>query len=201
MNLNQERVRKFLTQEMIPGKWYEVKELINLFESKYSEFTSMDKEPLPSEPKRPRWHRLVTNAPRMSPGREDYGDNSWVELRTRKLGHNREYSIAPKDIVEESILSQIRFDDDSGYVYAVINPAWPVWVKIGMTIDIHSRIDAYQTYSPCKDYQVANSVEVVNRRYSENIAHKWASDKATDTSGEWFKISLTEVADILARLE
>ena len=201
MNLNQGVIKEILSQEMVPGKWYEVKELIELLESKYKGFTTWDKEPLASEPQRPRWHRLVTNTVRLSPGREDYDDGSWVELRTRRPKRNFQYSIAPKDLVEEEILRQVRSDDGSGHVYAVTNPAWPEWVKIGMTIDIHARIDAYQTYSPNKDYHVAESVEVSNRRYSENLAHRRASDRSTGFSGEWFKVPLTEVVDILASLD
>ena len=92
MTLNQDIIKEMLSEEMTPGQWYEVKQLIKLFEAKYSNFTSWDKEALPSEPHRPRWHRLVTNAVRMSPGRDDYDDNSWVSLRTRKPSRNYQYS-------------------------------------------------------------------------------------------------------------
>lgn len=200
MTLNQDVIKEMLSEEMTPGQWYEVKELIKLFEEKFSNFTSWDKEALPSEPHRPRWHRLVTNAVRMSPGRDDYDDNSWVSLRTRKPSRNYQYSISPKDPIEEAILRHMREDDGSGHVYLVTNPAWPDWVKIGMSADIQARIDAYQTYSPAKDYIIADSVVVDDRRFSENLAHRRASDIARNSSGEWFELDLNNAIDILHSL-
>tara|TARA_Y100000588_G_scaffold385045_1_gene477575 strand:+ start:618 stop:965 length:348 start_codon:yes stop_codon:yes gene_type:complete len=85
MNLNEQRIQEILSAAMKVGKRYEVRELIELFESTYTKFTSWDTEPVPSEPQRPRWHRLVTNAVRRSPDNDDYSDNSWVGLRTRKM--------------------------------------------------------------------------------------------------------------------
>lgn len=200
MNLNQEIIKELLNQEMTPGEWYEVKDLIHLMESCYKEFTSWDMDAIPAEPHRPRWHRLVTNAVRMSPGRDDYDDHSWVELRTSRPKRNFQYSIAPKDPVEEELIRTTRFDDGSGHVYAIINPAWPGWIKIGMTIDLDRRLDAYQTYSPKKDYSVAYSIEVRDRRLFENLAHRMASDASTSSSGEWFELPLSEVSSILASI-
>lgn len=200
MTLNQDIIKEMLSEEMTPGQWYEVKELIKLFEAKYSNFTPWDKQALPSEPHRPRWHRLVTNAVRMSPSRDDYDDNSWVSLRTRKPSRNYQYSISPKDPIEEAILRHMREDDGSGHVYLVTNPAWPDWVKIGMSADIQARIDAYQTYSPAKDYIIADSIVVNDRRFSENLAHRRASDIARNSSGEWFELGLNNAIDILHSL-
>ena len=197
MNLNQEIIKDFLSREMAPGRWYEVKDLIALMEDRYKGFTPWDREAVPSEPQRPRWHRLVTNSVRLSPGRDDYDDDSWVELRTRRPKRNFQYSIAPRDPVEEELIRRVRFDDGSGHVYAITNPAWPGWVKIGMTIDIDGRLAAYQIYSPGKDYSVAHSVEVRDRRRSEAFAHRRASDASAGVSGEWFKIPMAEAANIL----
>ena len=144
MNLNEQRIQEILSAALKVGKWYEVRELIELVESTYTKFTSWDTEPVPSEPQRPRWHRLVTNAVRRSPGRDDYSDNSWVELRTRKMARNFQYGIKPKDLVEAQLVREARNDDGSGFVYAITNPSWPGWVKIGMTIDMDARLAAYQ---------------------------------------------------------
>ena len=54
MSLNQEVIKEFLNQEMIPGRWYEVKDLIALMEDRYKGFTPWDREAVPSEPQRPR---------------------------------------------------------------------------------------------------------------------------------------------------
>ncbi len=116
MNLNEQRIQEILSAAMKVGKWYEVRELIELFESTYTKFTSWDTEPVPSEPQRPRWHRLVTNAVRRSPGRDDYSDNSWIGLRTRKMARNFQYGIKPNDLVEAQLFREARNDDGSGFV-------------------------------------------------------------------------------------
>lgn len=201
MNLNQEIIKEFLSREMTPGQWYEVKDLITLMDDRYTHFTIWDLEPIPSEPQRPRWHRLVTNSVRLSPGRDDYDDDSWVELRTRRPKRNFQYSIASIDPVEQQLVSEARIDNGSGHIYAITNPAWPDWVKIGMTIDIDGRLAAYQTYSPGNDYSVAFSVEVVDRRRSEALAHRKTSDLSAAESGEWFKVPLSEVTSILSSLD
>ena len=201
MNLNQDSIMKMLCKWMEPGKWYEVKELILLLESNYADFTEWDKSPLESEPTRPRWHRLVTNAVRLSPGRSDFPQsNAWTNLRTRRPGRNYEYSIKPTDLVEEQLVSDSESDDGSGFVYAITNPSWGGWVKIGMTIDIQKRHAAYQMYSPHKDYSVLCSKRVPDRRVSETLAHRMASDTATKRSGEWFAIERDVVSDIIDEL-
>ena len=123
MNLNEQRIQEILSAAMEVGKWYEVRELIDLFESSYTEFTTWDTEPVPSEPLRPLWHRLVTNAVRRSPGRDDYSDNSWIELRTRKMARNFQYGIKPNDLVEAQLVRESRNDDGSGFVYVITNPS------------------------------------------------------------------------------
>ena len=186
MSLNQKNIRSFLSDKMVIGQWYEVKNLIQLFLENYTEFELTDKEPIPSEPNRPRWHRLVTNCVRMSPGRSDYPtDNSWIELRTRKKNRNFEYSIMLVDPVERMILSAVTDDDGSGHIYGIVNEAFPNWIKIGKTIDFNQRLAAYQTYSPYKDYKELYKVHVGNRHTAEVIAHKLAADLSKiEQSGE-----------------
>ena len=198
MNLDQAVIKGILSEAMVPGRWYEVKDLIHLMQASHTGFTTRDMEEMPSEPGRPRWHRLVTNAVRLSPGRDDYDDDSWTELRTRKPKRTYQYSIAPNDPVEEQLVREARHDDGSGFVYAITNPAWPEWVKVGMTIDIEERLAAYQVYSPQKDYSELHSVRVADRRASEGLAHRLASDASSaEPSGEWFQILDSTVISIL----
>ncbi len=199
MNLSEQRIKEILSTAMEPGTWYEVKELIDLLERTHTGFTTWDTDPLPSEPQRPRWHRLVTNAVRLSPGRDDHNDNSWVELRTRKLTRNFQYAIRPKDTIEDQLVREAKNDDGSGFVYAITNPAWPGWMKFGTTIDLDARLAAYQIYSPRKDYTILHSVKVANRHISEGLAHRRAADASgdVDPSGEWFCISVETGMSIL----
>ncbi len=84
-----------------------------------------------------------------------------------------------------------------GYVYAITNPAWPEWVKIGMAIDADDRCNGYQTSSPFRDYSLEHAVVTNNRRKAEAQAHKAAAKIAEEQRGEWFKISIEQAKDIL----
>jgi hypothetical protein len=207
MALNQQDIRFVLNSQMVNGKWYEIKDLIKLFSEVYADFEPVDVESIPSEPNRPRWHRLVTNCVRMSPGRNDYpSDNSWIELRTRKPGRTFEYSIAPIDPVELEILRsfvhELGHDDDSGHVYAIVNNAFPGWVKIGKTIDFKQRLSAYQTYSPYQDFKELEKTHVNNRHSAEGFAHRLAADLTrVEQTGEWFFITDEEVSTVLEQVK
>jgi len=84
-----------------------------------------------------------------------------------------------------------------GYVYAITNPAWPEWVKIGMAIDADDRCNGYQTSSPFRDYKVEHVVVTNNRRAAEAEAHKAAGKIAQERRGEWFKLSIEQAKTIL----
>lgn len=87
-----------------------------------------------------------------------------------------------------------------GYVYAITNPAWPEWVKIGMAIDADDRCNGYQTSSPFRDYSLEHVVVSNNRREAEAQAHKAAAKIAEESRGEWFKISIEQAKDILNKI-
>lgn len=86
-----------------------------------------------------------------------------------------------------------------GYVYAIVNPAWPDWIKIGMAIDAEDRLNGYQTSSPMRDYTLVYSVFSNNRSKDERKAHKLA-EKIADRRGEWFKIPQDKAIDILKEI-
>ena len=84
-----------------------------------------------------------------------------------------------------------------GYVYAITNPAWPGWVKIGMAIDADDRCNGYQTSSPFRDYTLEHMIVTNNRRAAETEAHKLANKMAVETRGEWFKLDIEQAKTIL----
>jgi hypothetical protein len=86
-----------------------------------------------------------------------------------------------------------------GYVYAIVNPAWPDWIKIGMAIDADDRLNGYQTSSPMRDYALVYSVFSNNRSKDERKAHKLAG-KIAERRGEWFKIPQDKAIKILKEL-
>jgi len=83
-----------------------------------------------------------------------------------------------------------------GYVYAIINPAWPNWVKIGMAIDAEDRLNGYQTSSPMRDYELIHSVYFKNRSKAERKAHKLA-EKIAERKGEWFNITNKQAIKVI----
>ena len=84
-----------------------------------------------------------------------------------------------------------------GYVYAITNPAWSGWVKIGMAIDADDRCNGYQTSSTFRDYVLEHIIVTKNRRKTEAEAHKAASKLATSRNGEWFNLGVEEAKKVL----
>ena len=87
-----------------------------------------------------------------------------------------------------------------GYVYAICNPAWPDWVKIGMAIDAQDRLKGYQTSSPMRDYVLVYDVYFKDRLEAERKAHKVA-ERYGERQGEWFKITREQAILVLAEAD
>jgi len=89
-----------------------------------------------------------------------------------------------------------------GYVYAIVNAAWPEWVKIGKALDAEDRLNGYQTSSPMRDYKLVYSVHFEDRNVAERKAHTLAAFKTAHPwnkhdNGEWFKLTEIEAIEIL----
>jgi hypothetical protein len=87
-----------------------------------------------------------------------------------------------------------------GYVYAISNPAWEDWVKIGMAVDAEDRCNGYQTSSPLRDYKLKHSIFVEDRRLAELEAHATIQKMGYDRRGEWFKVDIPTVKIILDKI-
>ena len=88
-----------------------------------------------------------------------------------------------------------------GVIYAICNPAWPDWIKIGMANDVEDRCGSYQTSSPFRDYELHYQVYTKDRRYLERQAHGLVGEVAESQYNEWFKIpvplAVTCISDLL----
>ena len=102
----------------------------------------------------------------------------------------------------EAVFSSLEKDNRTveGQVYAVTNPSFPDWVKIGMAIDAEDRLNGYQTSSPMRDFVLEHSVASNDRRKSEKEAHTRALPLSLDSKGEWFKLSVEQAITILDNL-
>lgn len=75
-----------------------------------------------------------------------------------------------------------------GDVYAIVNPAWEGWVKIGKASFADDRLNTYQTSSPYRDYTILARIHIDNRHKKELVMHRIFEDNAEARRGEWFKI-------------
>lgn len=76
-------------------------------------------------------------------------------------------------------------DVDYGFVYMISNPSFPDHVKIGMTMDVNTRLRQYQTYDPFRQFKVEHYKFVLNRREMERqiLDHP----EVFSENGEWVK--------------
>ena len=71
------------------------------------------------------------------------------------------------------------------FVYIIIHPAYPGWVKIGRSIQPKKRLENYQIYDPGRSYVIyfkrkTNKIAKIERFFVNHI----------ESNGhEWFKIS------------
>jgi hypothetical protein len=132
---------------------------------------------IPSEGKRERWDQYNTkNARRMWVNGKyiPRSDPNWKAGRWKSWAH----------VTTLEKLEQIK----EGFVYVIVNDAWPDWVKIGCAKDADDRLNDYQTYSPHRDYKVIARIESDHRREKEAEMHKVFEHFALDRHNEWFKI-------------
>lgn len=76
-----------------------------------------------------------------------------------------------------------------GHVYAIVNPAWPGWIKVGKAVDAQDRTNSYQTGSPLRDYELLAYSESEDKNEDEKKAHRLFEKEASERKGEWFKLS------------
>ena len=92
-------------------------------------------------------------------------------------------------------------DDGSGHVYAITNPAWDDWVKIGRARNAKKRWNDYMTYSPKRDYELEYHVSCDDRITAEKEAHQLAARLAKGRMrGEWFRVSVAQAKEVLDKL-
>lgn len=87
-----------------------------------------------------------------------------------------------------------------GFIYLIENDAYPGWIKCGMTTQIKSRLDSYNSYDPLKRFQLVASSEVQNRRKSESLLLHEMKVKSSLQTGEWFKIDKETALKIFERV-
>lgn len=80
----------------------------------------------------------------------------------------------------------------AGYVYAISNPAWPGYLKIGCAIDVNDRLNTYQTSSPFRDYKLEDYYFVYDRKTEEARLHSQFPDRKL----EWVQLDISVMKTI-----
>ena len=88
-----------------------------------------------------------------------------------------------------------------GYVYAVCNPAWKGWYKVGMAVDAADRCSGYQTSSPFRDYKVSYSKYFEDRREAERLVHSALKENKIEHANEWFKTDLETIKNVIKNIK
>lgn len=87
-----------------------------------------------------------------------------------------------------------------GYVYAITNPSFPGWVKVGKAQDEKTRLKNYQTGDPHRSYEMWAKEWFEDRSAAEKRAHKQLKEIASNWKGEWFKLNVSDVESVLKNL-
>jgi len=117
----------------------------------------------------------------------DNKNRMWVNNKYVKKSHPLYKPGRYKNFEQAAFSSLSKYDSSvEGQVYAITNPNFPDWVKIGMAIDAEDRLNSYQTSSPFRDYVLQYKYDVNNRRKAESQAHT-ELQKSYERKGEWFK--------------
>lgn len=115
-------------------------------------------------------------------------------VKRRQRGFSLQYDFVRRDLLK-IIHKQNNYSANNisaGYVYAIGNPAWADYVKIGSAIDVDDRLNSYQTSSPKRDYYLIDYYFVLDRRKEESYLHSLYSDKEY----EWCKTTVNEIKKI-----
>ena len=89
-----------------------------------------------------------------------------------------------------------------GEIYAITNTAWVNWYKIGKAVNAKDRLNAYQTGSPFRNYELITAFKVNNRHVAERKIHKLLVKHKYNRKGEWFYIEeLDELKAIFDKQE
>lgn len=83
--------------------------------------------------------------------------------------------------------------------YVIINPNFDGWVKIGFTSksNMESRLRAYQTCSPFRDYVVFHKVLFKDAKLAEQMVLQRLRDECVFKRNEWFKINKKIASNII----
>lgn len=97
---------------------------------------------------------------------------------------------------KEKIQRQLKNNNNtSGFIYGILDPRHPEWIKIGCTSNLDERLAQYKTYTPYDNIRYIDYKYTPNKFRSEKILHE--KFKNHRGNGEWFKITEDEFKNTL----
>jgi len=105
---------------------------------------------------------------------EDIQHRKLLDIRTRYEDEIRKHG-------EQTTIKE-------GFVYIIINPSYPEWIKAGMSFDYEKRLNIYNQYDPESKYSIISLRWTADRRLAESNLLKLLASHSKDRKGEWFKI-------------
>lgn len=124
--------------------------------------------------------------------------NKSKESNSYKNAMSHSYQITKRDLLKILWLrngkSSKNISRNYGYLYILSNPAWKSKLKVGVTIDIPSRLSSYQTSSPFRDFKIEKYYLVKNPYDLEKTILS-----SIPSQGEWIDVeNLSKVREIIA---
>jgi len=116
--------------------------------------------------------------------------DTYGKINSIKNKNNHDYRLSRKmagvALLRENYSRGATYSEiKSGLIYLIENPCFPEHYKIGMTVDLNSRLKTYQTYDPYRKFKVAHYDFVLNRSHAEDIILN--SFSISIENGEWAK--------------
>ena len=86
---------------------------------------------------------------------------------------------------EKTKLSKVKYNDNCGIVYVISNNSFPGCYKVGITKNLETRLNSYQTYDPYRSYKIEHYRFVKDARNTETEILKHFNFSIV--KGEWIK--------------
>jgi len=90
---------------------------------------------------------------------------------------------------------ETRRNKGGGYLYVVTNPVWPSYCKIGRTHNLQSRLRAYQTGDPNRDYVLYYTRYFPDACTAERVLSGLYN--GSKTRHEWYQIHAEDAANLI----
>lgn len=105
------------------------------------------------------------------------------------------WQVACRDANIYSVVNKL--ETNLGYIYAITNPAFEGYFKVGSSFDAETRLAQYQTASPFRDFKLDFYALTFNFREKEKHIH---NQFKADCLNEWIKTNRKNIKEAIISL-